>query len=321
MFHYDRGLKITQANLAIDITRRQPRGFISHAHADHMGPHELAYCTPATAAFYRHRLGAHRQVCEMPFGQRMELNGFGFTPLPAGHIFGAAMLLVENDSQSLLYTGDYRLRPSLTAGQAELCAADVLVMETTFGKSRYRFPSRESTWEWLFNSIETARREDRTPVIRAYTLGKSQEVTRALTAAGYQVMQHPLTLAISRLYELLGCPLGDVVEFDADRCQEAVVVAPPRGQKRSYLPLPARVHEIAVTGWALDRSARFRLGVDEAIPLSDHADFDELLQTVEIVAPQRIYCTHGDASFCEMLCELGHDARILGAESHQKRLF
>ena len=56
VFHFDRGLKLTRADLAIDFRRRQPRAFVSHAHADHMARHEYALCTPATAALYRQRL-------------------------------------------------------------------------------------------------------------------------------------------------------------------------------------------------------------------------------------------------------------------------
>ena len=57
MFHWDCGLKLTRVDLAIDFRRRQPRGFISHAHTDHMARHELALCTPETAALYQLRLG------------------------------------------------------------------------------------------------------------------------------------------------------------------------------------------------------------------------------------------------------------------------
>ncbi|HEX6961755.1 MAG TPA: hypothetical protein VF175_07810, partial [Lacipirellula sp.] len=62
MFHWDNGLFFNRPRLGLDVRRRQPHGFVSHAHADHIGPHELAYCTPATACLYRLRLGEHRQV-------------------------------------------------------------------------------------------------------------------------------------------------------------------------------------------------------------------------------------------------------------------
>ena len=71
MFHFDRGLKLTTLDLAIDARRRQPRGFISHAHADHFARHELAFCTPATARLCKARYKLDR-VLELPFGEGRE---------------------------------------------------------------------------------------------------------------------------------------------------------------------------------------------------------------------------------------------------------
>ena len=66
LFHWDNGLKLTKADLAIDFRRRQPRAFISHAHSDHIARHEYALCTPETAALYQHRLGP-RPTLPMPY--------------------------------------------------------------------------------------------------------------------------------------------------------------------------------------------------------------------------------------------------------------
>ncbi len=133
MFHYDGGLKITRIDLAVDVRRRQPRGFISHAHSDHMAPHELALCTPATAALYQHRYGT-RQVKLLPFGQRLAWDGATLSTWPAGHIFGSAMLLIEEGDRSLLYTGDFKLSASCTAGVAQPPKARPLARESTFGE-------------------------------------------------------------------------------------------------------------------------------------------------------------------------------------------
>jgi Cft2 family RNA processing exonuclease len=76
--------------------------------------------------------------------------------------------------------------------------------------------------------------------------------------------------------------------------------------------VPQNSATIAVTGWAADPRARYSLGVDHAIPLSDHADYDELLQAVEQVQPKVVYCTHGPASFVDDLQDAGYDARQLG---------
>jgi hypothetical protein len=70
---------------------------------------------------------------------------------------------------------------------------------------------------------------------------------------------------------------------------------------------------IAVTGWALDERTRYRLGVDHALPLSDHADFDELLEAIARVCPRVVYCTHGPVQFVEHLREEGINAYPLAA--------
>ena len=91
------------------------------------------------------------------------------------------------------------------------------------------------------------------------------------------------------------------------------------GEAPSVAELGAGV-SIAVTGWAADASAKYRLGVDHALPLSDHADYDQLIETVRQVEPKEIFCTHGPAGFAEQLCELGFNAYPLQA-SLQRRLF
>src|SRR5688500_4941569 len=199
MFHYDGGLKITAIDLAVDLRRRQPRGFISHAHTDHMARHELAFCTPATAALYQRRFG-ERPTRPMPFGETLELAGFRLSAHPAGHVLGSAMLLVDDGFQRLLYTGDFKLAPSRTAEAAATPRADVLVMESTYGDPRYRLPPREESVAQLVAIVLRTLALGRTPVVEAYVLGKAQEVIRILVDHGVSVVQHRLVHEISQVY-------------------------------------------------------------------------------------------------------------------------
>jgi putative mRNA 3-end processing factor len=318
MFHFDGGLRITAIDLAVDVRRRQPRGFISHAHTDHMGRHELAFCTPATAALYQHRCG-QRQTRAMPFGEPLLWGELTLTTQPAGHVFGSAMLHVAGPGGTLLYTGDFKLRPSATAETAALPKVDVLIMESTFGNPRYRLPAREESVAQLVATVTRVLAAGRTPVVQAYVLGKAQEVTRILTSAGFRVVQHPLVYEISVLYQSLGCDLGPFELCDGPLPDDAVVVVPPRSQRAAALSGLRRPVSIGVTGWAIDPAWRWRLGVDYAIPLSDHADFDELIECVERVEPAVIYCTHGPPEFVTCLRERGFNAHPLEG-SHSGRL-
>ncbi len=315
MFHYDRGLKLTQAQLAVDFRRRQPRGFISHAHTDHMARHELALCTPDTSRLYQARFGK-RPTLQMPYFSPLQFGGLTLTTYPAGHCLGSAMLLADNGACKLLYTGDFKLGPSATAQATVLPQADILVIECTFGKSQYRIPPRELALERLFTLVRQTLLSGATPVIEAYTLGKSQEVTRLLSDAGFPVLQHPKVFEISRVYEACGMSLGNYAQFNGRSFPGSVCVVPPR--TRNFVRGP--VVTFAVTGWAMDASAKYRLGVDHAIPLSDHADYDELLEAVRQVGAQEIYCTHGPESFADDLRGLGFNARPL-ANARQMQLF
>jgi Cft2 family RNA processing exonuclease len=66
-----------------------------------------------------------------------------------------------------------------------------------------------------------------------------------------------------------------------------------------------------LTGWAIDTQAKVRFGVDEVIPLSDHADFSELMEYATKAKPEKIYTVHGFPEFVNYLKEAGFDAEPL----------
>ena len=320
MFHWDNGLFFNRPRLALDVRRRQPHGFVSHAHADHLGPHEVAYCTPETGHLYRLRMGAARRVVEVPYRQPMEFGGIQITTYPAGHCLGSAMVLIESDAGSLLYTGDFKLGDSATAERAELPRADVLVMESTFGRPKYRMPPRSETIRQLLELVRSTLAAGATPVLHAYPLGKSQEATRILTDAGIPVLQHPTIYAVSEVYRKCGVDLGEMQLYDPRLLPGRAVITLPPGARDFRLAGIRRPVSIAITGWAIDPSTKYRWGVDHALPLSDHADFDELFEAVERVGAREIYCMHGPGEFVGHLQAAGHNALPVSG-SYQKRLF
>ena len=320
MFHWDKGVFLTEAGLALDVPRRQKCGFISHAHADHIASHELALCTPETAALYRLRRGARLRTKEMPYRKPLEYGSFQLTTYPAGHCLGSAMLLADDGQQSLLFTGDFKLGPSATSEEAELPNADILVMESTFGKPRYQMPPREQVVEELLSLVNRIFQEDGTPVIHAYALGKSQEVTKILTNARIPVVQHSTIYKVSEVYQACGMDLGNVRVNDGRVPSGHAVVTLPQGMKGFRLAGIERPVSIAVTGWAIDSSTKYRQKVDHALPLSDHADFDQLIETVERVGAKTVYCTHGPREFVEHLRVRGFNAFPVTG-SYQTRMF
>jgi Cft2 family RNA processing exonuclease len=310
MFHFDGGLKLTKAALAIDFRRGQRRAFISHAHLDHMARHHFALCTPATARLYHLRLGV-RDVRLLPFRETVEWGGLRLTTFPAGHCLGSAMLLAEDEGRTLLYTGDFKLAPSATAQRAELPSADILVIESTFGDPRYRLPPRDEVLAQFFQRIAEVLQRGATPVVEAYVLGKAQEVTRLLTDEGYLVAQHPKIHRVSQVYEQCGVRLGNYRRLDGRHRAGQIIIVPPGWGHRIELAEIRRTESFAMTGWAARTDTSRRLNVDHTFPLSDHADYDQLVEAVRRVNPRVVYTTHGPPGFDQHLRDLGYDARPL----------
>lgn len=319
MFHWDKGVFLTRAGIALDVTRRQKVGFVSHAHADHIARHELAMCTAATSRLYQHRLGP-RRTAELPHRQPIPFGPFTLTTYPAGHCLGSAMLLAADGEKRLLFTGDFKLGPSATCEEAELPQADLLVMECTFGKPRYKLPPREEVVAELVHLVRKSLDDGYTPVIHAYALGKSQEVTKILTLAGIPVQQHPQIFAVSQVYRACGIDLGNVTEYNGKIREGHAVVTLPQGMKNYRIAGIKRPVSFVTTGWAMDSSTKYRYGVDHALPLSDHADFDQLLETAERVGASEIYCTHGPAEFVGHLRAAGFNAHPITGR-FQMRMF
>jgi Cft2 family RNA processing exonuclease len=222
------------------------------------------------------------------------------------------MLLVEHQEKRLLYSGDFKLGPSATAEVCQPPRADILVMESTWGDPRYRLPPRAAVIEQLLNRVDDAFRQQRTPVIHAYVLGKSQEVTKILTSAGIPVLQHPDIFEVSRIFEACGCALGTYQRYPGCPLPGHVVLAPPRMQKGYHLANLHRPVSISVTGWAVDARMSQRWNSDHVVPLSDHADYDQLLEFIDLVDPEVVHCTHGPASFVEHVRARGRRACVLG---------
>lgn len=312
-------IHLPEAGLWLDPPVAKDRAFVSHAHSDHVARHRTAICTPLTRDLMLKRGSAGRRtefLTPNP-GEVMELDGFALRLLPAGHVMGSAMLHITRlcDGAALLYTGDYKLRRGITGEAAELLPADTLVMETTFGLPRYKFPPAVEIAEAMVRFVNEAVVAGGTPLLLGYSLGKAQEILGALRSLPHPVMLHPSVAEMTRLLAPHLGALPACAPFDVARAAGHAVILPPGAPQIDELRERAACRVAMVSGWGLDKAAKYRYRVDEVFPLSDHADYPELIETVERVKPRLIYTVHGfTREFASDLRRLGHDARALGQE-------
>lgn len=309
---YREGLYLPDLDLWFDAAGPRERCVISHAHSDHIAEHRAIVATPETARIFRHRRG-EAEVETLPYGVRRDYGRYALTMYPAGHCLGSAQILVEADGERLVYTGDIKLRHNVAAEQAVIVPCDTLVMESTFGDPQYRFPPDVATFDRLYAACDRALSDDRVPVVLAYALGKSQEALELLLRRGYIVSLHGSVWNVTEIYRELGVEFsGPYERYERDRLRGRVLIAPPGCRRQPMVQNIARHMTIMLTGWAVGRSAPYMYrDVDLVLPLSDHADFDELVRLARESGARRIITMHGAKKFAALLRDLGLNAEHL----------
>ncbi len=308
-----RGLVVRGTGLHLDARRKSALSFVSHAHGDHIARHQSVIATAETLALLEHRLGRVPEARPLAYRAPIEVEGLGVELFPAGHVLGSAQIRITRpDRRRVVYTGDLNVRPSATAAATEVASCDVLVIEATFGHPRYRFPPRDAIVAGLMAFIERSLGEGRTPILFGYALGKAQEAARLVGDAGYPVAAHATVWSLCRVYERCGVSFPNLRRYDGRAGKGEVLVFPPNLARSATVSRVTPRRTAILSGWALDGNARYRYGTDEAIPLSDHADFDGLVEYALATGARRVFTHHGfDQDLALALRNRGVDAQPL----------
>lgn len=313
---YREGVELPDYGFWLDPRVPKEFAFVSHAHSDHIGKHAEVVLSKGTARLMQVRMGGKRIEHLMEFGETRVLRDMRITLLPAGHIFGSAQIHVETATGSLLYTGDFKLRPGLSSEPIEWRHAETLVMETTYGLPKYRFPPTDEVVARMVEFCVETLEEGGVPVLFGYSLGKSQEILCALASAGLTPMLHYAVRRMTEVYRRLQPDFPGYEPFDPLAVEGKVLIFPPSASRSRMLTRIPNRRTASLTGWALDPGARYWTRSDAAFPLSDHADYDDLLKYVDLVQPQRVLTLHGfAAAFARDLRARGIEAWALSQEN------
>jgi Cft2 family RNA processing exonuclease len=317
----EKSLYVAAIDLWIDSLRERDRCYVSHGHSDHAREHGTVVTSPNSARVCRLRFGRKpgRGVIfeEHAFNEPWSDGEHRLTLFSAGHVLGSSQLLIEGASGAFVYTGDFKLARSYTCEPPEVKKCDVLLMECTFGRPQYVFPTRDEIEERIVDFATRALEDGCAPLIFAYSLGKAQEVMAILAKANVPITTHGAVHAMARVYEEAGVHLGAYEKYDAQTYDGTrALIWPPTRKTRPKGTHNRPLRTAMLTGWALDPGAAYRYGVDEMIPLSDHADFPSLLSYIERAEPKKVWLNHGWRDFVWQLRRLGVNAEYL--EAHQQ---
>ena len=188
-------------------------------------------------------------------------------------------------------------------------------METTFGRPGYQFPPTREVVQGIIRFCREALDNEETPVLLGYSLGKSQELLRSLGEAGFPIMLHGAVYKLTKIYEQFGQSFPPYEAYEAGSAKGKVLICPPHVANSTMLRKLGKIRTAILTGWAVDPNCRYRYQCDAAFPISDHADFPDLIEMVKRVQPKKVYTLHGFAAdFAQTLRELGYEAQALSEQ-------
>ena len=293
----DKGLYCPQADVYIDPWRAVPRALITHAHADHARPGSSQYhCASEGAGVMASRLSTEH-ITPHHYGDSFWLNDIEVSFFPAGHILGSAQIRLSDGEQTWVITGDYKRTPDPTCRAFEPVECDVLITEATFALPIYQWPSMDDIMPRIFRWWDANVRAKRTPVLLCYSLGKAQRVMAEIAARSDRgVRVHGAVATLNTEYEdanVALCPWERASEAPKGVCQD-LVIAPPQVTGSAFLKRFGPTELAMASGWMQVRGVRRRAAINQGFVISDHADWNELLDTVRQSKAHTVYATHGE---------------------------
>lgn len=296
------------------------RALITHGHSDHArAGHGAVLATAETLRIMTARYGEDFAGATeaAKLGETIAIGDTRVTFHPAGHVLGSAQIAVEAGGLRIVASGDYKRRRDPTCLPFEVVPCDVFITEATFGLPVFRHPDPAAEIGKLLTSV--AQFPERAHLVGGYSLGKAQRVIRMLRDAGYDrpIYLHGAMEKLCRLYEAEGVALGELrpATLAAGRKGDfagAIIVCPPSEiAERWARRFPDPVACFA-SGWMRIRQRAKVAGVELPLVLSDHADWDELTETIADTGASEVWVTHGREEALVRWCGLaGLPARPL----------
>jgi putative mRNA 3-end processing factor len=306
----DKGLYCPAGKFYIDPWKPVERAVITHAHSDHARAGNQAYlCHRYSKPLLQLRLGDNNyQTVE--WGETIPMNGVNISLHPAGHIIGSSQVRVQQNGEVWVVSGDYKTENDGISGAFEPVTCNTFITESTFGLPVYNWKSQEVIFTDIQNWVRNNQVAGKTSVLIAYSLGKAQRVLQAVSAVTDNIFAHGAIWNMQQVLLQAGWQLPGIKRVTNEVPKEAykgsVVIAPPSADgtpwMRRFTPYSVGI----CSGWMQVRGHQRRRNADAGFALSDHADWNGLLQTIKATSAEKVFVTHGFQSvFARYLNEQG----------------
>jgi putative mRNA 3-end processing factor len=316
-----KGLFCEQGNFYVDPWKPVDHAIITHAHADHARWGSKKYLAADTSSqVLRIRMGDKANIDFQPLGKAIQIGGVTVTFYPAGHILGSAQVKIERGGYSIVVSGDYKRNPDPTCKPFEPVRCNTFITESTFGLPIYRWPDPNTVFDGINDWWRTNQSAGKTSVLLAYSLGKAQRLLAGVDSSIGSIFTHGAVEKLNAGYCDAGIELpattrvGDVDAKTTD-WKNSLIVAPPAAVGGSWAKRFGKMSVAMASGWMQIRGTRRRRSMDRGFILSDHVDWNDLMQTIRETEAENIWVTHGYSDVVvRHLLELGYNAKVVETE-------
>lgn len=314
-----KGIYCVPGKFYIDPWRPVDFALITHGHGDHARWGMKKYlCHHFTAPILKSRIGNDIVVQGIGYGEILIINGVKVSFHPAGHIIGSAQIRLEYNGKIIVVSGDYKVQEDGISTPIEIIKCHEFITESTFGLPIYNWITVEKQNEQLRNWVLTNRENGKTSVFVSYSLGKAQRIMKALDGLA-PLNVHYSIAKLNEAYQSVGIQLPHYstmdLREDVKYLDKGIVIVPPSLLDSNVIrKIPNRATAIC-SGWMQVRGARRWRSADAGFAISDHADWNGLLDVVKATEAEKVYVTHGQkAVFSKYLNEIGISAEELKTE-------
>ena len=309
----NKGIYCEKADVYLDPWKPVDKAIISHGHADHSRWGHKRYIThPTNIPIIKHRLG-EISANGKAWGETFSVNGVKFSLHPAGHILGSSQIRVEYKGEIWVFSGDYKTEDDGLTPPFEPVKCHTFITECTFGLPAFKWRPQEEVFHDINSWWARNRDEGLTSVLFGYSLGKAQRLLKYLDPEVGPIFTHA---AVENMTEVLRkqatFPETTLITRDTSNAslKGSLVLAPPSAHGSPWMRRLVPYATATASGWMTFRGARRRRAIDKGFVLSDHCDWEGLLEAIDNTGATQIICTHGYTEiFSRFLSEKGFDAR------------
>ena len=283
--------------------------FVSHAHTDHLPSKNGGTILSSVETNEIANLRGFKMENHVDFYD-------DFSLIDSGHILGAKGLLFDD----IFYTGDICTRNRGFLQGAKIPKCKTLITECTFGLPEFVFPRINQIQKQVNELISELYGKGIPVILMGYQLGKAQTITQLFGHWG-PLYFHDSVKEMNSLHQKFGIPLRDGTNHSEAEKRGLLhkkpwaMIAPMMSNKHKFIQeMKSKYGAVTIgfSGWAQSHRFSFGRRTDYSIPMSDHCDFNELVDMVVKSGTEHVYTVHGFTDeFAEHLRGLGISAQPL----------